>query len=204
LDDRKKPKKNKSFQVAKPSQSVNVSHKWTVIVVILSFTLSVLFGSVTSGIMADLHISVAFVILFAIIVVNVLFDMFGTAVASAEEYSFHSLASRKVNGAVQSVKIIRHAPQVSNLCNDVIGDIAGIISGSSTAIIVTELVAGFGLNGVITSLVLTALVASLTIGGKAFFKGVAMQNCNSIIFFLGKCYYLVERCFSVFCRKKKK
>ena len=197
-------KKNKSFQVAKPSQNVNVSNKWTVIVVILSFALSILFGSVTSGIMADLHISMAFVVLFVIIAVNVLFEMFGTAVAAAEEYSFHSLASRRVKGASQSVKIIRHAPQVSNLCNDVIGDIAGIISGSSTAIIVTELVIAFGWNGIIVSLVLTALVAALTIGGKAFFKGIAMQNCNSIIFFLGKCYYFVERCFSVFGRKKKK
>lgn len=204
MDQPKRSKKNKSFQVAKPSQNINVSHKWTITVLILSFLLSFAFGSVTSGIMADLHIILAFIILAVIIVINVAFDMFGTAVAAAEEFSFHSLAARKVRGASESVKIIRHAPQVSNLCNDVIGDIAGIISGSSTAIIVAELVASFGLNGVFTSLILTALVASLTIGGKAFFKGIAMQNCNSIIFFLGKCYYYAVHPFAVFRKKKRK
>lgn len=63
--------------------------------------------------------------------INILFDMIGTAVQSAEEKPFHSLAARKVKGARESISVIRHAPQLANLCCDVIGDIAGIISGAN-------------------------------------------------------------------------
>ena len=61
--------------------------------------------------------------------------MIGTAVQSAEEKPFHSLAARKVKGARESISVIRHAPQLANLCCDVIGDIAGIISGATTTLI---------------------------------------------------------------------
>lgn len=179
-----KPKKK--FKMPRPASNVSVSHKWTVFVVILSFALSVTFSAVTSVLMAKMSIVWAFIILFAIIGINILFDIIGTAVMSAEEYPFHSLAARKIRGAGETIKIIRHAPQVSNLCCDVIGDIAGIISGAATALIVAELVAAFSLSGMLPSLLLTGLVGAMTIGGKAVCKGVAMQNGNSIVYFIGK------------------
>lgn len=148
--------------------------------------MSVLFSLITSAAMESLSIFFAFVILLAIIAVNILFDMIGTAVLAAEEKPFHSLAARKVGGARESVSVIRHAPQLANLCCDVIGDIAGIISGATTALIVAELVAAFSLTGILPSLILTGLVGSLTIGGKAMSKGISMQNGNSIVFMVGR------------------
>lgn len=186
------PKPKKSFRVSKPSQPINVSHKWTLIVIALSFTLSFVFSAVTSTALASLNMAWAFVVLFLIVFVNVLFDIIGTAVATAEESPFHSLASRKAPGAKESIIIIRHAPQVSNLCNDVIGDIAGIISGGATALIVTKLTTALGLTGLMPSLMLTGAVSSLTIGGKAFGKGISMKNCNRIIFFIGKLFYYLK------------
>ncbi|MCX7714483.1 MAG: hypothetical protein N2171_01950 [Clostridia bacterium] len=204
MDKPKKSKNKNSFKVSKPANNITVSHKWTVIVVILSFVLSVAFSSVTSTIMDELAVGWAFFVLFSIILVNIVFDIVGTAVATAEETPFHSLASRKVKGAAQSVKIIRHAPQIANMCNDVIGDIAGIISGASTAIIVTQMVSIFKINGVMLSLVLTGFVGALTIGGKAFSKGVAMQNCNYIVFLLGKCFYYIQKLNPLKGSKKRK
>lgn len=67
------------------------------------------------------------------------YDWYGCSVI-AEEKPFHSLAARKVKGARESISVIRHAPQLANLCCDVIGDIAGIISGATTTLIVSELV----------------------------------------------------------------
>lgn len=183
----------KKFKMPKPSQNVSVSHKWTIAVVAMSFALSVVFSAVTSVLMESMSILWAFVILFAIIGINILFDIIGTAVMSAEEYPFHSLASRRVRGAAEAIKIIRHAPQVSNLCCDVIGDIAGIISGATTALIVAELVAAFSLSGMLPSLLLTGLVSSMTIGGKAVCKGIAMQNGNSIVYFIGKISGVIRR-----------
>lgn len=199
----KQSKNKKVFKVSKPAFNIAISHKWTVLVVILAFILSVAISSVTSGIMSDMSIVGAFFVLMAIIVINVLFDMAGTAVAAAEEHPFHSLSTRKVKGAAQSINVIRHAPQVANLCNDVIGDIAGIISGASTAIIVAELTSIMGVGSVWISLSLTGLVASLTIGGKAFFKGIAMQNCNHIVFLIGKILYYFSKLTAPFKKKNR-
>lgn len=181
--------KRKNFKVPRPNSNVSASHKWTVIVLILSFILSVFFSFVTSVAMQSITIFFAFVLLLLIIAVNILFDMVGTAVQSAEEAPFHSLAARKVSGAKESISVIRHAPQLANMCCDVIGDIAGIISGATTTLIVAELVAMFSLKGMLPSLILTGLVGALTIGGKAMSKGISMQNGNAIVFIVGKIMY---------------
>lgn len=179
-------KDKKKFKVPRPNTNVSVTHSWTVIVTVLSFVLSVLFSVVTSVMMENMSLAWTFAILFAIIAVNILFDLIGTAVMNAEEPPFHSLSSRRVKGAAESISIIRHAPQITSLCCDVIGDIAGIISGSATAVIVAELVVMLRFSGMLPSLLLTGVVGALTIGGKAVFKGVAMQNANSIVFTIGK------------------
>lgn len=177
----------------KPATHAKVNHKWTILVVIISFLLSVAFSAITSTIMRDLGITVAFIVLFAIIGINVFFDIVGTAVQTAEEAPLHSLARRRVKGAAESISIIRQAPQISNLCCDVIGDIAGIISGAATAIIVEQLVAAYGFPAMLPSLLLTGLVSSLTIGGKAVCKAIAMQNSNTIVFYLGKISAFVKQ-----------
>ena len=181
-----KSHKQKSFKMPKPSSNVKANNKWTVMVVILSFFLSIAFSAVTSSLMNEMSIIWAFVILFAIIAINVGADIIGTSVMNAEESPFHSLARRRVSGAKQSISIMRQAPQISNLCCDVIGDIAGIISGAATALIVEQLTVHFGLKSILPSLLLTGLVSSLTIGGKAVCKVFAMQNANSVVFLIGR------------------
>ncbi|MCD8391524.1 MAG: hypothetical protein LUD03_06770 [Firmicutes bacterium] len=190
--------KNKKFKVPKPNNNAAVSSKWTLAVLIMSFIFSVCFTAITSILMTDLSVLYAFFVLFGIIILNVIFDMVGTAVLSAEEYPFHSLCARRVSGAKESVGIIRHAPHVASVCCDVIGDIAGIVSGATTALIVAELVSVFGVSSLIPNLLLSGTVASLTIGGKAFFKGFAMQNGNAIVFFLGRAAHMLS------FRKKRK
>ena len=99
-----------------------------------------------------------------------------------------------VCGRRESISVIRHAPQLANLCCDVIGDIAGIISGATTTLIVSELVVKFNLSGILPSLILTGIVSSLTIGGKAMSKGISMNNGNSIVFTVGKIMSVFKRC----------
>lgn len=184
--------KRKKFKIARPKLNVSTTHKWTVAVLILSFVLSVFFSFMTSAAMNSISVFFAFLLLLFIIAVNILFDMVGTAVQSAEEEPFHSLASRKVPGARESISVIRHAPQLANLCCDVIGDIAGIISGATTALIVAELVSMFSLKGMLPSLIITGFVGALTIGGKAMSKGISMNNGNSIVFVVGKMMYFFK------------
>ena len=110
--------RRKKFKVPKPDSNVSTSHKWTIFVIFLSFVLSLVFSLITSVAMQSLNLFFAFIVLFAIIAINILFDMIGTAVQSAEEKPFHSLAARKVKGARESISVIRHAPQLANLCCD--------------------------------------------------------------------------------------
>jgi len=187
---KKKPPKS-SFRVGRAEINIATSNKWTVVVLFLSFILSVVFSAVTSSMLEEINLVWAFVLLMVIILINIGFDMIGTATQTAQEKPFHSLAARKVNGASDCVNILRHAPQVSNLCNDVIGDVAGIISGGATTTIVAQLVLTFSIKGILPSLLLTGIVSSLTIGGKAFCKSIAMKKSNDIIFFVGKFIYYV-------------
>ena len=41
-------------------------------------------------------------------------------------------------------------------------------------------------NITITSIIVSAIISSLTVGGKAIFKKVAIKNCDNIIFIVGK------------------
>ena len=95
--------RRKKFKVPKPDSNVSTSHKWTIFVIFLSFVLSLVFSLITSVAMQSLNLFFAFIVLFAIIAINILFDMIGTAVQSAEEKPFHSLAARKVKGARESI-----------------------------------------------------------------------------------------------------
>lgn len=189
----KKYKNKKSFKMPTPGNSAKASSKWTVTVVIVSFILSVVFSAVTSTVLSGIGIIFAFIVLFIIIGINVLFDIIGTAVMNAEEPPLHSLARRRVFGAAEGIKIIRSAPQISNLCCDVIGDIAGIISGAATALIVEQLASVLGVKALLPSLLLTGIVSALTIGGKAVCKVVAMQNANTVVFTIGKLYAFIKR-----------
>jgi len=72
---------------------------------------------------------------------------------------------------------------VSNLCNDVVGDISGILSGVIGAVIVFRfLFEKAGLDKALISIIITGIIASLTVGGKAVGKIAALQKANSIIF----------------------
>lgn len=179
-------KNKKQFKVPPPESNVSISHSWTIIVVILSFSLSFFFSLITTVFMDNMAIAAAFAVLFIIIAINILFDLLGTAILSAEEAPFHSLSARRVKGAKETISIIRHAPQLANVCCDVIGDIAGIISGAATATIVAELTATFGIVSIFPGLLLTGAVGAMTIGGKATCKGIGLKNGNSIVFALGK------------------
>ena len=79
----------------------------------------------------NVQVLVAFIILVVIILTGILFDIIGVAVTAADEKPFHSMSSRKLLGAKTSVALIRNASKLSNFCNDVIGDICGIISGAA-------------------------------------------------------------------------
>ena len=137
--------------------------------------------------MASSGMRVAFLILLFIVLLGILFDIIGVAVTSAEEKPFHSMAAKKVPGAAECIMLLRHADRVASICNDVIGDICGVVSGAAAATIAGEILTAFQWSaGSLVSLAMSALVAGLTVGGKALGKSMAMHSCTSIVFSAGK------------------
>jgi hypothetical protein len=68
-----------------------------------------------------------------------LFDIIGVAVTAADERPFHSMAAHKEKGAAEALYLLHNASHVSSFCNDVVGDICGIVSGTTAAVIVSRL-----------------------------------------------------------------
>ena len=178
--------KRQKIKINNPVVPKNEGKGWIVVIVILSFLLSISMNVVSTSFIPADNLIIGILVLFLLILIGVVFDIIGVAVAAAEETPFHSMASQKVKAASQAIWLIRNADRVSNICNDVIGDIVGIISGAATTVVAATIVRNYGVDGIVISLLLTGLVASLTIGGKALGKGVALGKCNSIIYAVAK------------------
>ena len=126
----------------------------------------------------------AILILILVIGIGIFFDIIGVAVTVANEHEFHAKASKKIEGSKASIKLIRNAPKVANICADVIGDICGVLSGAISALIAMKITEQFGLSFNI-QFILSATVAALTVGGKALGKGVANNNSTKIVHAVG-------------------
>lgn len=131
-------------------------------------------------------------VLLAFVAIGAGFDVIGMAVASAEEKVFHSMASRKVKGAKQSIWLVKNSERVSSFCNDVVGDICGIMSGSVAAVITTRFAQAMGIKEIGLSLLITGTLASLTIGTKAIGKIIASNASETVVFIAGKVIYYVN------------
>ena len=160
--------------------------RWVVTVFFATIVISGVISLVSDEIMEDSSIVVAFLILLAIVFLGIVFDIIGMAVASADEKPFHSMAARKVPGAQEAIRLLRNAERVSSICNDVVGDICGIVSGSTATVIVVLLQQSFGWRSIVVSTAVTALISGLTIGGKAIGKKVAMKKSKDVIYLTAK------------------
>jgi len=130
--------------------------------------------------------------------------MIGVAVTAADETPFHSMASRRIPEAAEAIRLLRNAAKVGSVCNDVIGDICGVVSGSAAAVISGSVAAAFGFSWVTgLSVLLSALVAGLTVGGKAAGKSFAIKNSTEIVKITARIIYTIKVIPSkIFHRKK--
>ena len=184
----------------------NKTIRWVVTIFLVTMIVTGIISMLSDYIMSVSGMLVAFVILMVIILIGIIFDIIGVAVASADEKPFHSMAARKVPGAMESIKLLRNAERVSSICNDVVGDICGVISGSASATIAALIIAAsqnFSYPQLI-SLTMSALVAGLTVGGKALGKTFAMESCTNIISFVGRLIYTLRNLPKLLKKKKIK
>lgn len=168
-------------------------------ITILTFILAVGFSIFSEFSLRSVNLTIAIILLFFIILIGVIFDTIGIAVAAADIEPFNSMAAQRIKAAKHSIYLIHNASMVSNFCNDVIGDIAGIISGAASAIIISKIInlnLSF-INIAYVSIGLTALIASLTVGGKAIGKIVAINFSKEIVRFSGYIIYYIDKVFNL-------
>jgi len=135
--------------------------------------------------------SVAFllglILLILIIFIGILFDIIGVAAAASHEAALNAKAAKKIFGAREAVYLVKNADKVSSFCNDLVGDISGTVSGAIGTALIFQFVSRYpGLDKLLLSSFMAGVVASLTVGGKAFAKGFAIHKSNEIIFWVGK------------------
>ncbi len=170
--------------------------KWIITIFLLTIAISAVISFCSTQLMAVSAMAVAFVILLVIVLIGILFDIIGVAVTSADEKPFHSMAARKVVGAQEAIRLLRKADKVSSICCDVIGDICGVVSGSASAAIVAQILANFDFSiPQLITLGMSALVAGLTVGGKAIGKGFAIGSSTQIVHLVGKVVWSFSHMF---------
>lgn len=186
---KKKPEKKKKDDKGKKEGRF----RWAIQVFFISVVLSAVLSLASDQALSGADIPLAFAVLACFIGLGILFDIIGVSVTAADERPFHSMAAHKTPGAREALGLIRKASKVSSFCNDVVGDICGIISGSTAAIIVTRLQEAFSLRSVVISLAITALVSGLTIGGKAVGKTFAIEKSTAVLQLVGRVLHLFSR-----------
>ena len=188
---------NKKDDIPKPKKKpMNWAIKATLITLIISFLLGI-FADVLSK---NLSFVPALFVLIFIILVGILADMAGIAIATADEKPLHAMAARKIRGAKEALSLLKNAEKATSIFNDVIGDIAGIISGATGATIGVYVigmlkdihsVGSTQVGELITMSILSAIIAALTVGGKAAGKKYAIKHAEKIVFLVGKaaCFF---------------
>ena len=158
--------------------------KWVIQSFVITFILSVIFSYISTNGVANLSLIPAILILVLVILLGIFFDIIGVSVTVANEEEFHAKATKKVKGSKDSIKLIKNAPKVANICADVIGDICGVLSGAISALIAIKISSEFEMPFNI-QFILSALVSALTVSGKAFGKEIANNKSTEIVHKVG-------------------
>lgn len=159
----------------------NKELNWILIITVSAFFISMIFNLGAQSILEKVNIIVGIIIILLFILIGVIFDIIGVAVQSSDTVPFHSMASKKIKNAKTAKKMLENSEKVSSFCNDVIGDICGIISGSATTLVSLSIAVNMNVDPTIVTLLVTSFVAALTIGGKAIGKGIAVNKSEYII-----------------------
>ena len=172
--------------------------RWVVLITLWTFLLALTFSFLSEIMVRNLPLAAAYVILIVIIIIGIVFDIIGIAVTASDQKPLNGMAAQKIPGAREAVMLHKNAGAVSNFCNDVIGDICGILSGAAGAVIVARFVAIYpNIKGAVLGVMLSSFIAAVTVGGKAIGKNIALDNASEITYKAGRFLNLINRKTSI-------
>ena len=158
---------------------------WVIKAFILTFFLALIISGISNVIVEKCGFAVLLIITVLIVLLGIIFDIIGTAVLTANEATFHAKASNKIDGSKESIKLIKNSSNIANFCNDIVGDICGIVSGSMGAMIAIYAANNLNINNTLTTLLISSIISSIMVGGKAIGKNIAVKKSDEIIFLVG-------------------
>ena len=170
----------------KDKKKKRTDKKWVIIITISAFIISLILSLISELILPNTYLIINTILVIIFIILGIVFDIIGVAITTADEKIFHSMATKKIKGAKRAIKLIKNREKVASFCNDVIGDICGVISGSCGLTIALKLSSVLNVNILIPTIIITALISCLTIGGKALGKTFAVNKSNEILFAITK------------------
>ena len=173
--------------------------RWVLRIFLMSIALSALLGLASGIVLEGAGYALAVTVLIAFVLLGIAFDILGVAVTAADARPFHSMASHREKGAREALFLLKNAEKASSFCNDVVGDICGIVSGSTAAAIVLRLQSSFNTQSIFISIAVTALISGLTIGGKAIGKRLALNHSTEVVFRAAK----IMRLFRIGSKQKR-
>jgi Flp pilus assembly protein TadB len=200
-NDNKKALQKQEKKAAKPPKKKSflslVNWKWVITAFLSSLVISIILSLLSSEVLSVVHIIAAVLILLAFVFLGIIFDIIGLAVATANEKPFNSMAAQRIKAGKTGLALIRKADQVSSFCNDVIGDICGVVSGSAAATVAIRLAQTMGIESLWVNLLLCGLVSAITVGGKAIGKAIGLNYSIEVV-------TLVAKFIAVFSHNSKK
>ena len=172
---------------------------WPLKVTIITLVLSAFFSFFTEIVSSKSNLVIAFLICILLILISIVFDGIGIAATNCDIKPLTAMAARKVPGSKRAIRLVQNSEKVSSICCDVIGDICGVISGACSAAIVLRIIAYAGSDShrLLISIIASALIAALTVGGKAVGKIIAIRNSKELIM-------LTARLLGVFGKEDRK
>src|SRR5699024_205817 len=98
--------------------------------------------------------------------------------------------------------VVRNADRFASFCNDVIGDISGIVSGTALTVVLVQIgkileVSEGSTFEIALSVMMTSILAALTVGGKALGKTFALKSSTQVVLVAGKVIYFLEHTFKM-------
>ena len=130
---------------------------WPIKVFFITFFLAAIFSGATN-LIANFHIIALSIIMILVIFVGIIFDMIGVAALTSKKENFHAMAAKKIKGAKEAINLLNKSTMVATICNDVVGDICGIISGGFGAVLAISISSNFKIPLVISTIIVTALI----------------------------------------------
>lgn len=167
--------------------------RWPLIVLVVSLFLSFSFSFFSELALNNASLIIAIIVILVFMLISIITDAIGVAITAAVEVPFRAMAAKKVKGAKESIILINNADKVASIVADILGDICGILSGAAGAVVTSKLIGDTvdEMRIVLIASLVSAVIASIIIFGKAMGKRIALDNCDRIVLMLGRLVYIV-------------